>query len=220
MKIEGRTLSVLKNFASINPSLLFKPGTQLRTMSPQKTILAQAVIKETIPNQFAIFDVSRFLSVLSLFQNPTLTFQETYAQISDGQQRVNYTFTDPTMIVVASDKTPNVESNVSFTLSSETLSKVQKAMGVLSMPEFAVVGDGESISVQAIDSKNSVGDVFAITVGTTTHKFRMIFKAENMKMIPGDYTVNISFKGLAHFASEDVQYWIAAEASSTFEGTA
>ena len=219
MKIEGRTLSVLKNFASINPSLLFKPGTQLRTMSPQKTILAQAVIKETIPNQFAIFDVSRFLSVLSLFQNPTLTFQETYAQISDGQQRVNYTFTDPTMIVVASDKTPNVESNVSFTLSSETLSKVQKAMGVLSMPEFAVVGDGESISVQAIDSKNSVGDVFAITVGTTTHKFRMIFKAENMKMIPGQYLVDISFKGFARFTGSngDIEYWVAIESKdSTF----
>lgn len=219
MKIEGRTLSVLKNFASINPSLLFKPGTQLRTMSPQKTILAQAVIKESIPSQFAIFDVSRFLSVMSLFHNPTLTFQDTHAQISDGQQRVNYTFADPSMIVVASDKTPNVEANVSFTLSAETLSKVQKAMGVLSMPEFAVVGDGESISVQAIDSKNPTSDNFAVTVGTTDHRFRMIFKAENMKMIPGDYTVNLSFKGLAHFEGEDVQYWIAAEANSTSEGS-
>lgn len=218
MKIEGRTLSILKNFASINPSLLFKPGTKLRTMSPQKTILAQAVIKESIPNQFAIYDVSRFLSVLSLFQTPTLAFQDTFVQISDGQQRVNYTFADPSMIVVASDKTPNVEADVSFQLSGDTLSKVQKAMGVLNMPEFAVVGDGTSISVQAIDSKNPVSDNFAVTVGSTTHTFRMIFKAENMKLIPGDYTVNMSFKGLAHFESDSVQYWIAAEANSTYEG--
>lgn len=218
MKIEGRTLSILKNFASINPSLLFKPGSQLRTMSPQKTILAQAAIKETIPSQFAIFDVSRFLSVLSLFQSPTLTLHDTHAQVSDGQQRVNYTFADPSMIVVASDKTPNVDADVAFQLSGDTLTKVQKAMGVLSMPEFAVVGDGETITVQAIDSKNPVSDNFAVNVGTSERKFRMIFKSENMKLIPGDYDVKISFKGLAHFESDSIQYWIAAEANSTSEG--
>lgn len=218
MKLEGRTLSILKNFATINPSLLFKPGTTLRTMSPQKTILAQATITETIPSQFAIFDVSRFLSVFSLFQTPTLTFHDTYAQISDGHQRVNYTFADPSMIVVASDKTPSVDTDVSFQLSGDTLSKVQKAMGVLSAPEFAVVGDGTNISVQATDSKNPVSDNFAITVGASDHKFRMIFRSENMKLIPGDYTVNISFKGLGHFHNDIIQYWIAAEAGSTAEG--
>jgi len=172
MKLEGRTISILKNFASINPSILFKPGANLRTMSPQKTILAQATIKETsgIPGEFAIYDLSRFLSVLSLFQQPSLSHKEKFVEISDGHQKVNYTYADPSMIVVASEKTPSVGTDVQFTLSADVLSKVQKAMGVLNMPELAVVGDGVNIAVQAIDSRNPSGDSFAINVGTTeTH---------------------------------------------------
>jgi hypothetical protein len=217
MKLEGRTISILKNFASINPSILFKPGANLRTMSPQKTILAQATIKETsgIPGEFAIYDLSRFLSVLSLFQQPSLSHKEKFVEISDGHQKVNYTYADPSMIVVASEKTPSVGTDVQFTLSADVLSKVQKAMGVLNMPELAVVGDGTNIAVQAIDSRNPSGDSFAINVGTTEHTFRMIFKAENMKIMSADYEVSISFKGLAHFKGEDVEYWIATEASSS-----
>lgn len=215
MKLEGRTISILKNFASINPSIMFKPGQSLRTMSPQKTILAQAVIKETMPSEFAIYDLSRFLSVMSLFQQPSITAHDKFAVISDGSQKVNYTFADPTMIVLPSDKTPKFEADVSFSLSADALSKVQKAMGVLNMPELAVVGDGTNIMVQAIDSKNPSGDSFAVNVGETEHSFRMIFRAENMKIIPADYEVAISFKGISHFKCEDVEYWIATESSST-----
>jgi hypothetical protein len=215
MKLEGRTISILKNFASINPSIMFKPGQTLRTMSPQKTILAQAVIKEEMPSEFAIYDLSRFLSVMSLFQQPSLTCHDKYAVISDGSQKVNYTFADPTMIVLPSDKTPKFEADVSFQLSADVLNKVQKAMGVLNMPELAVVGDGNSIMVQAIDSKNPSGDSFAIEVGETEHTFRMIFRAENMKIIQADYDVAISFKGISHFKCEDVEYWIATESYST-----
>lgn len=218
MKFEGRTISILKNFASINPSILFKPGSSLRTMSPQKTILAQATIKETMTSEFAIYDLSRFLSVMSLFQQPSLTCHDKFAVISDGAQKINYTFADKQMIVLPSDKTPNAEYNVSFKLTGDSLTKVQKAMGVLNLPELAVVGDGNEITLQAIDSKNPSGDSFAIPVGETTHKFRMIFRAENIKVLQGDYDVSISFKGISHFKGEDVEYWIATESTSTSEG--
>jgi hypothetical protein len=218
MKLEGRTLSILKNFASINPSIMFKPGDVLKTMSPNKTILAHAKLKEEVEGQFAIYDLSKFLSVLSLFEKPALTVQEKFMTITDGQQRVNYTFADPKMIVQASDKTPQVnDPEIEFKLTQVTLDRVQKAMGVLKMPEFAVVGDGTDVYVQAIDSKNPSGDNFAVQVGTSVHKFKMIFRSENIKIMTGDYDVAISSKGISHFKGEDVDYWIVAEANSTFE---
>lgn len=218
MKLEGRTLSILKNFASINPSIMFRPGDVLKTMSPNKTILAHAKLKEQVEGQFAIYDLSKFLSVLSLFEKPALSLQERFMTITDGQQRVNYTFADPKMIVQASDKTPQVMNpEINFKLTQTTLDRVQKAMGVLKLPELAICGDGQNITVEAVDLKNPSADTFAIKVGQTTHKFKMVFKSENIKVIAGDYDVAISSKGISHFRGEDVDYWIVAEANSSFE---
>lgn len=217
MKLEGRTLSILKNFATINPSILFKPGDTLKTVSPTKTILAHAKLNQTVAKEFAIYDLSKFLSVISLFEQPAFKIEDKYVVISDNQQRVNYTFADPSMIVLPPEKIPQIANpEISFKFTSATLDRVQKAMGILKMPEIAVVGDGKTMFIEAVDSRNPSGDVFAIEVGVTPHTFKMIFKSENLKVIAGDYDVNISSKGIAHFQGEDVDYWIVAESSSTF----
>lgn len=218
MRFDGRTLSILKNFSTINPSILFQPGSRLRTMSPTKTILAEARLKENLEKEFAIFEVSRFLSVLSLFEQPTLMVKENFVTIADDKQRVDYVFADKEAIVTPSDKTPQIPNpEINFKLTADTLDRVQKAMGVLKIPEMAVVGENGVISVQAVQSKNSsVSDSFSIDVGTTPHTFKMIFKAENIKLLHGDYDVSISSKGIAHFLTSDVQYWVAVESNSTF----
>ena len=218
MKLEGRTLSILKNFASINPSIQFKPGDMLKTVSPNKTILAHARLGETVEGQFAIFDLSKFLSVMSLFDKPILKVEEKYMTISDGQQRVNYTFADPRAIALPPEKTPQVsDPEIQFQLTSATLDRVQKAMGILKMPEIAIVGDSSDITVEALDAKNPSADSFAIKVGTTKHTFKMVFKSENIKVIAADYDVSISSKGIGNFKCDVIEYWIVAEASSTFK---
>ena len=218
MKFEGRTLSILKNFALINPSIQFKEGDTLKTVSPNKTILAHAKLGEEVKGQFAIFDLSKFLSVLSLFDKPILKIEEKYMTITDNQQQVNYTFADPRAIVTPSDKIPILTNpEIEFKLTTATLDRVQKAMGILKMPEIAIVGDGTDITVEAVDSKNHNADTFAIKVGSTKHIFKMIFKSENIKIIAADYNVTISSKGISNFKCEDIEYWIVAEASSTFK---
>lgn len=44
MKLSEQTVEVLQNFSSINNSLVFKKGTVLRTVSPQKTVLAEVEV--------------------------------------------------------------------------------------------------------------------------------------------------------------------------------
>jgi hypothetical protein len=218
MKLDSRTTLILKNFASINPSILFNPGNKLATISAGKTVMARANIDQQFNDTFAIYDLSRFLGTISLFTDPELIVKDKYMEISQGKRKINYTFTEPSLIVTPPDKEINLPNpEVTFNIDSTELNEVLKALSVLSLPEIAVVGDGERITVQAIDSKNPSGDVYSVDVGETTSNFRMIIRAENVKLLPGDYNVQISSKGLSHFKSEDVEYFIAVEANSTFE---
>lgn len=219
MKLDTRTTQILKNFASINPSMLFKPGNRLSTISAGKTVMARANIDQEIPGAFAIYDLSRFLGTLSLFSDAELRVDEKFMVISQGKRKINYTFTEPSLIVTPPDKDIKLpDPEVSFTITADELSEVMKALSVLSLPEIAVVGDGTSISVQAVDSKNPSGDTYSVNVGETTATFRMIIRADNLKLLPGDYQVEISSKGLSRFSTSDVEYFIAVESNSTYEG--
>jgi hypothetical protein len=216
LKLEQKTISVLKNFSTINPSILFKPGKVVSTISPNKTIMAKATIDQEIEDTFAIYDLGRFLSTLSLFNDPTLEVADKYVTISSSGKKMRYGFADASVIVAPPDKEIKLPStDVSFKLTNEALSDVLKGLGVLRLPEIAVVGDGEDINLQAIDSKNPTSDVYSISVGKTDKKFKMIFKSENIKLIPGDYDVDISAKGIGYFKGAAAEYWIAVETSST-----
>jgi len=218
MKLDQRTVQILKNFSTINPSLIFREGKVLTTVSPQKTIMASATIKEEIPRSFAIYDLSRFLGVLSLFDQPELDIQESNMTISSGKQKVQYTFADPRMIISSDAKGVNMpEAEINFVLTAEDLQKVSKALGVLQLPEIAVTGEDGEMYLEAIDSKNPSSDNYRVHLKSTEHTFRMIFKAENIKVMGGSYDVNITSKGVAQFKSDDVTYWVATEASSNFQ---
>lgn len=218
MKLSSRTLQVLKNFSSINPSLLFKTGNVLTTMSPMKTVMARATVKETFPQTYAIFDLSRFIGVLSVFNDPEIVMGDSFLIISENNRVVNYTYADPEMIVTPPDKPikfPN-DAEISFSLPGDVLGSVMKAMNILQLTEFSVSGNGGKIFVGAVDTKNPTGDTYKIDVGVTDHYFNMIFKSENIKLIAGDYDIKITSRGLGYFKGDDVEYWIPTESSSNF----
>jgi hypothetical protein len=217
IKFDNRTTQILKNFSTINPSLLFKQGSAISTISPSKTILAKAKITQSMDSQFAIYDLSRFLSVLSLFNDPELRIEDKFITIASGDKKLNYTFADASTIITPPDKEITITNpQVEFKLTTETFNDVTKASSVLRLPEIAIVGEDGDISVQAIDSKNPSGDIYSIKVGATEKKFKMIFKAENLKILSGDYEVALT-KGISHFKGVDVEYFIAIEANSTYD---
>lgn len=214
MKLETRTMQVLKNFALINPSMLFREGVVQSTISPQKTILARTTLTQVIPKEFAIFELSRFLGVLSLFSDPDLEFDESKVVITQGRQRVEYTFADPDMVVASPTKTPNVESpEVNFKLTIDDLKSTMSALGALQATHIVVEGDGENVTVGVGKPSDPTADTFKIDVGTSNHSFKFAFKADFMKLLPGDYDVYISSKNIAHMKGSDVEYWIMADAN-------
>ena len=96
-----------------------------------------------------------------------------------------------------------------------------RASNVLGTPEIAVESDSGNIIIKTLDVNNDSTDTSKVELEEKSeHKFRFVFKTENMKMIPGNYDVEISSKGISHFLlqGQKLQYWIATESSSTFGG--
>jgi len=220
MKFETRTMQILKNFAMINPSLLFREGNVQSTIAAQKTILAHAVIKESIPKEFAIFDLSRFIGVLSLFDDPEIEFDSTRVIIHQNRQKVEYTFADPELIVTPPSKTPSVNNpEVNFSLPLSTLQSTMRAFGALQSTHLIVEGKGAHITFGVGKPTDPTSDTFEIEVGQSHQQFKFAFKADNVKILPGDYDVQISSKNIAHLKGTDVEYWIMADSNhSQFNG--
>ena len=220
MKLSEKTLNILKNFSSINQSILVKQGNQLRTISVAKNILAEAEIKEDFPRDFAIYDLNQFLNGLSLHQDPEMDFSpDSYVTIREGKRRVKYFYADPNVIISPPEKAIQLPSrDVCFQLDSITLEKLLKAAAVYQLPDLCAVGEAGVIKLVVRDKKNDTSNEFAIVVGETESKFSFNFKVENIKIIPGAYDVIVSSKLLSQFtnSTHDLKYYIALEPDSTF----
>ena len=221
MKLSDKTISLLKNFSSINQSILVKEGNKLRTISVMKNILAEATVTEEFSKDFGVYDLNQFLNGLSLHQSPELDFKnDGYVVIREGKMRSKYFFADPNVIVTPPEKDITLPSeDVCFEISTEQLDKLLKAAAVYQLPDISAVGEGGVIKLVVRDKKNDTSNDFAIVVGETTDEFSFNFKVENIKVLPGTYEVVVSKKLLSRFESKnhDLTYYIALEPDSTFD---
>ena len=132
MKFSSETLAVLKSFTSINKSILMKPGNVLKTITPEKTLIAIADVPDEIPSEACVYDLSRFLSILSLYNDPDVEFEDKYFIISEGKRRTKYVYADVSMIHTPPEKEISIPSeDVVVNVTNSDLSSVLKAAGVL-----------------------------------------------------------------------------------------
>jgi len=219
MKLSKETTEILKNFAAINPSLIFQMGSVQKTVSPQKTVLAKANISESFDKEFAIYDLTQFISTVTMFEDPDLNLGADSVVISNGRSKttLRYAKSDLIQSVPAKEITlPSTE--ISFVLEAASLQSALRAAGVLGLPELALVGRGGIAYLAALDSRNEGSNTFMCEVGKAEVDYRMIFKIENLKILNRDYDVRVSAKGISHFKSKtgDVEYWIATEQGSKY----
>jgi hypothetical protein len=221
MKLSDNTLTLLKNFAGINQSILVKQGNKLRTISIAKNILAEAEITEDFPREFAVYDLNQFLNGLSLHQDPDLDFTEdSYITIREGKRRVKYFYADPNVIISPPEKEIKLPSeDVCFQLETGSLEKLVKAAGVYQLPDISAIGDAGVIRLVVRDKKNDTSNEYSIVVGETDEQFTFNFKVENIsKIVSGAYNVVVSQKLLSQFTNtkHNLCYYIALEPDSTF----
>lgn len=221
MKLSNNTITILKNFSSINQSILIRKGSKISTMNILKNIYAEASVEEDFPKEVAIYDLNEFLNGLSLHQDPDLDFTNSnYISIKDGNRRVKYFCADPEVIFAPPDKEVKLPSQeVCFQLEHSQLDKLLKAAGVYKLQDLAVVGEAGVIKLVIRDKNNDTSNEYSIIVGETDQDFTFNFKVENIKIIPGSYDVVISKVLHAEFTSKNhkLKYFIALEPDSTYD---
>ena len=221
MKISDNTIGILRNFSDINANILFKPGKSLSTMSTMKNIMAQADVEEEFESEFGVYDLPEFLRAIDSFQQPVLKFNGTAnLKIQDEKSTLSarYAFADKSTLRYPSKQISMPDKTVTFSLKNSDYESVKKLYTNLSLPDIAFKGENGKIKLVALDKKYSNSNESSVVVGETDLEFTAYVKAENMKIIPGDYDVALSKAKIAHFINKKVkvQYWIALEADSTF----
>ena len=224
MKLSEHTISVLKNFASINQNLVIREGSELQTMSAMKNIVARSGVEENFPKEMAIYDLNEFLAALSLFSSPVLEFDEQYVTIkeeSNPSNSLKYFYSDPSVVQSPSKTITMPSEDVTFELSSGDLSKMKKASAVIGAPDMVLENTNEPFksSLNAIDKNNYTANNYSLDISTNVDgQFKFYFKVENLKLMDGSYDVSVSSRNSSNFKSKnsDVEYWIALEPESTY----
>ena len=209
------TIELLKNFCSINKSLVINPGNKLSTLSINKNILAYADVEEQFDSQLSIYDLGVFLGGLSLFEQPTIdTSKDNYVTVSDqaGRSKTRFFYADPDIITQPPEKEISLPTeDVKFRLDASTLQQLQRAASVYQLPDLCLYGDGETMSLRVTDKKNDTSNSYSVEVGQSDSEFCYCFKVENLKLLLGDYNVTLSKSNVALFQGEGIKYFIALE---------
>ena len=221
MKLSKETIEVLKNFSGINQSIVVKEGSKLKTVNSLKNILAHATVEEDFPKEFAIYDLTEFLGLLSSMSEPELTFNKSDVTVSSDTRKVKYRYADTDYIVKPEKDIDMPESEIKFKLSEEVYVSLEKVATILQLHDICLKGCKKSgkILLCATNKKNDSSNDYSEEVGEgVTNKFNIVMKKENLKIIPGDYDVSISSKGISHFKNVnlDLEYWIALEPTSEY----
>lgn len=227
MKLSDHTLKVLKNFSTINPSILIRAGSMLSTQAIAGNIVAEAQIEEEFPIKFALYDLVEFLNTLKLFNSPVIDFrngEDNFIYICEEDNldfKVRYTFAKEEHLVYPERKPVMGDINVTFKLDTVTLDSITKASNVMQLPFMTILPDSkkDSIVIEVTDIKNSSSNKFSISIDGTSpqdKEFKLIFKMDTFKMLPNDYMVNISGKYVASFESNTIDYYIGLDVNSKF----
>lgn len=222
MKLSKQTLNVLSNFATINNGMVFYEGNEQRVITANKMVLADVTLAESFPKEFAIYDLNQFLAVISLFDDPDIEFEDTKLTIKENGREVSYRYSEKTLVVsIPKDKKIELASvDIQLELDANLLSQVLKSAKVFGVENIAVVGDSETIHVRTLNPKEEDSSFASFTAGQTDKKFKMVININNLKMLPGNYTLKISKKGIAKLISKDLNlvYTFTCETTSKFEG--
>ncbi|MAG28198.1 hypothetical protein CMI47_21960 [Candidatus Pacearchaeota archaeon] len=223
ISLSKRTLEILKNFSTINSNILIEPGSNITTISPVKNVMAEAVVEETFDVQFGLWDLNKFLGVVSLFDSPKFMFGDNCVTISESNKgnSVRYYYSDPRLLTTVNKKINMPSSVVDFQLKHNDFTDLQKAASILQVADLAVKANGDELIIEALDKKDITTNTYSISLGdlpTDYCDFTFYFKAENLKLLLGSYDVSISEKVVSQFKHQnvDLTYWIALESDSYY----
>ena len=221
MKISNETLDILKNFSEINQSIVIKPGKKIKTINSLKNILAHADVEEDFPMEVAIYDLTEFLGLLTSLPEAEVEFKDSHLVVSSAKRKVKYFYADSDYVVKPEKEIELPDCEINFKLTEDFFNNLFKTANILQLHDISLKGCTKSnkIYLCANNQKNDTSADYSEEIGEgVKEKFTIYFKRENLKLLPGDYDVSISSKGVSHFksAGKNLEYWIALEPNSQY----
>ena len=231
------TIDLLRNFSTINKSILIGEGKTLQTMSVNKNIIALTQVREEFPCQMAIYDLPLFLGALSLFQKPWLAFPDEKKVIvydEETKGKTTFYYSDPEIIVKPPEFNPNLpQQELMFDLPQSDITQLLQAAKVYGVEDLCINGYRQEYSICVRDKKNNTSNVFSLPlkkvvfdqtpreeggeqykVTPERQEFCYCFKVENLKLLDATYHITLSQKNIANFTSlshSELDYFIALE---------
>lgn len=203
MELSQNTISVLKNFHAINPSIMFRKGNVLKTMSPRESIFAKAILKETFPKDFGIYDLGKMLGALSLFEAPEIEIGESHMIISgstgDTTQRINLTFANEQSIKAVDKRMVPTRGDpiAKILLKNEVFQHALKTASILGLKEIEFRNAEGTLTLNGISTRDATTDTFSIALGDMPNvdgdiiNFNVVLSTELLRMVQADYIVTI-----------------------------
>ncbi len=220
MMLEADVVKVLKNFAKINNSLFIKKDTNIiSTISSAKNILARYEHQQTFPVDVCIYDLTKFINVINSYETFELDFTDQYVLVVAGNEKSKIYFADSEIICYPSKEIDMPKISVSFELKNDIIERIIKLAATLGVNDICfTLNDSNELIVQVLDSKNVSSNTHEIIVGKSPSNktFEYYFSVDNLKIIPGDYTVNLTDQIISQFEhnSMAIKYWIAMNSQS------
>jgi hypothetical protein len=215
MKLSEFTLEVLKNFSTINSGVVLKSGNVQRTISPEKTVLAEAEVTENVPNDFGIYDLNQFLGNVTTLDNPELEFNGKTIVMADELFSLTYRSCEPSLVNTPPDKKLELgKSDVTLDISNSSMSKLLKLAAMNGLPNLSIIGKDGNLSVMVHERANDASNSVVTQIEKYSGEdFMATFKVENLKMLPDDYSVEVKLGAFSKWTSKTrkLHYFIALE---------
>jgi hypothetical protein len=213
MRLSKETYNILKNYAAINSNILIQPGNLLKTISPGKNIYVTAKVTEDFDIEVPIWDLNKFLGIVSMFNNPDLEFYDTHVVITNGRSSVTYYYSEPSLLTVPTKEMKMPNAVTKFDLDEKDLNEVLKASSILQVSDLRMIGQDGKFVISVDDSSQSTSNSFEIVVDENYNgkDFEGTINVSEMKFIPGSYTVELTDTIISKFThkSLDLSYYIA-----------
>ena len=215
MNFSDKTLAVLKNFASINSGVVLRKGNVQKTISPEKSILVEATLEDTLDSDFGIYDLNQFLGNVTTLKNPDLTFTSEHVTLDDGDFSLTYFGSSPSLIISPPNKELALKTvDCKFDLSNATLQKLLKIATMNSLPNLTVMGKNGELRLKIHEKANDTSNQGSVKIGDYVGTdFTATFKTDNLKLLPDDYQVELQKGAFAKFVNfgGNLKYFIALE---------
>ncbi len=190
MKFTEPQLEILGLFMNINPSIMFKPGQKVSTISNNKNILGSCTFKDIEFQRTApIYDLGNMMKTIKVLSRnttsiPDVDFNDKHVDISMNNSRMKYYYADESMITVPPDIINSIgELSVSTELTNEHLYQIFAAASGYQLPDLCFQGKNGVLHAIVTDKRNTTANTLEIELGETDKDFCFCMKIENIAIL-------------------------------------